>query len=213
MDITLNPSGNLTNLGDNAENGLELLLGQFGGSETLKALLASYLLPLNDLQDASLQVHLDRWLDNAEGVQLDTLGAIVREGRNGRTDERYRIAIRSRILVNKSNGTTEELIAIAMLHEPDLETYLFRDYPPHAQVAFLIGPLYDSDPREPALRLQQASAGGTAFDIVTTDTALSASLQFGDVVDPIVSDADIGFGSSVGPTIGGIWANVIPKSY
>lgn len=51
-------------------------------------------------------------VDTAVGEQLDFLGNIVGELRQGRVDSDYRAAVRVRVLVNLSSGTIPELLEI-----------------------------------------------------------------------------------------------------
>jgi hypothetical protein len=54
-------------------------------------------------------------LDVAQGVWLDRLGGLVGQGRDGETDEtQFLDFIKARILANKSQGTSNELLAIVL---------------------------------------------------------------------------------------------------
>jgi hypothetical protein len=91
------------------------LLEQFKASTNLRALLDTYVSQIQDIEDALYGLLLGRWLDNAEGVQLDGLGDIVGEARQGRTDTDYRLAIRVRIKINLCEGAPEQIIEIFVL--------------------------------------------------------------------------------------------------
>jgi len=210
-----NQSGELTSLGSNTTQAEELLLGQYKDSEVLKALLGSYAAQLDALQTATLEVHYERWISNAVGIQLDVIGNIVVEPRNGRDDDDYRRAIQSRILVNKSNGKIEELINIALVHEPNLEQYFFGQYYPNAIVAELLGPLLD-EPQQLAGRLQDASAGGVNIHVVTLSASLDSALLCSDAQDTLTYDNHNGFATIPAqepPVFGGLATNVIKKYY
>jgi len=71
--------------------------------------------PAQDLENVIQQFLSDRFVDTAEGAQLDIIGAIVGQGRNGMIDDDYRRYIRAKIAVNNSNGTFEDLLTIAFL--------------------------------------------------------------------------------------------------
>ena len=88
------------------------LIGQFQNRPNLQAFLDAFVQQTADLETALFQILTDTDIDNAVGVQLDGLGDIVGEERGGRNDAEYRDAIRVRILLNTSEGTAEELIAI-----------------------------------------------------------------------------------------------------
>jgi hypothetical protein len=57
-------------------------------------------------------------LDTCVGVQLDTLGAIVKEKRNGRGDANYRNMIKIRIKVLRSRGRAVDVLEVARLLDP-----------------------------------------------------------------------------------------------
>ena len=121
----------LTNPGPACAPSLALLLGAFDDAEVLRAVLCSYVTRIDALEVALLQVHYLRWLSTAEGVQLDVLGRILGEPRNGATDATYRRGLNSRVLVNASNGKIEELLAIALAFEPSLDSVEARQLYPN----------------------------------------------------------------------------------
>ena len=123
------------------------LTGQFENSPKLRSLVAAIVSALGDLEIASDAVKSQRWIDIAIGKQLDGLGTIVLEARQGRDDETYRRALKYRIFVNTSNGTPGDLIkGLRFLTQPGdlqyLEAYpatalLFTDgilTPPEIQI-------------------------------------------------------------------------------
>lgn len=80
----------------------------------IEKLLACLCAPAQGIENALAQLLLDT-LEISEGVNLDVFGAIVGQARNGMLDVDYRRYIRARILVHRSRGTEDELIAIAKL--------------------------------------------------------------------------------------------------
>lgn len=89
------------------------LIEQFKDKENLRDLIEIYVNQLQLLENTLDDVlKLTDEIDAAFGQQLDNLGQIVGEERFGRTDAQYRLAIKTRILINLSSGTSEELIAI-----------------------------------------------------------------------------------------------------
>lgn len=71
--------------------------------------------PIQEAQNAIQQLKLLRAIATATGWQLDVLGKIVGQKRNGLGDDDYRRFIRAKILVNRSSGTIDQLIKIARL--------------------------------------------------------------------------------------------------
>lgn len=87
---------------DDAQNNVEKFLTAVGGS-------------VQDLWQAMQHVLLLRTIESANGAQLDVLGKIVKEPRNGLDDETYRRRVRARIAVHRSKGTVEDLIKVTEL--------------------------------------------------------------------------------------------------
>lgn len=68
---------------------------------------------VQELEDAALDV-FEAAIANAVGVKLDQFGAVVGEARFGRADTPYRLAIQTRILINLSSGTREDIIGVLL---------------------------------------------------------------------------------------------------
>jgi hypothetical protein len=67
------------------------------------------------LEDNIFALVVDRGIEVAVGVNLDQWGSLVGEARDGLEDIDYRRFIRARILVNRSKGTTDEMIVLYRL--------------------------------------------------------------------------------------------------
>lgn len=118
---------------------LSRLTNQFSESPKLRAMVAAMVQPLQDALATIEQLKTDRWPDTAIGKQLDGVGYIVGESRNGRTDDEYREAIKFRIFVNVSNATPGDLIqGLKTLTKPDEIQYI-EQYPATAML-FTDGP-------------------------------------------------------------------------
>jgi len=89
---------------------LALLIEQFKRSDNLKALITVFATQVQDLENATNQLLIFRSLDRASGEQLDGLGDIVGIARGGRSDESYRDAINTKIILNTSHGEPERLL-------------------------------------------------------------------------------------------------------
>lgn len=92
------------------QTALSRLVGQFHDKEKVKGLVESMVAPLEALSDDLEAIKHRRWVDTAEGVQLDGCGYIVGVSRQSRGDEEYRTAIKSRILSNSSRARPQDLI-------------------------------------------------------------------------------------------------------
>jgi hypothetical protein len=91
---------------------LASLLTQFQGLPVITEYIKSFAIQLQELENVFFKLLLLRSLDTATGAQLDGLGLIVGEPRQGRDDVNYRAAISSRILINRSSATVNQILAI-----------------------------------------------------------------------------------------------------
>lgn len=91
---------------DHRASGLEKLVSQFQGSEKLKAYLSVFLDEIQGMQDTLAKIKSERWIDTAQGVQLDGCGYIVGVERYGRSDDDYRQAIKNQVGSSSMIGTS-----------------------------------------------------------------------------------------------------------
>jgi hypothetical protein len=125
------------------EEGLANLIAQFEDKVKLKAFLATYLVQVQDLENAFCTLFQVLNLNEAVGAQLDIIGALVGEQRAGRSDDQYLIAIQARILLNISEGTIEDVIGLALaVSGAPVTVTLLEDFP----AAFSITINEDIDP-------------------------------------------------------------------
>lgn len=97
---------------DQISLGLNRLLEQFKDKPNIEAILTSYLQQINDLEDTYESLLNERSIFTAVGAQLDLLGALVNEARLGRSDSVYRLAILTRIGINNSEGTPNQILSL-----------------------------------------------------------------------------------------------------
>ena len=158
----------------NSSHGVESLalrIEQFKDSPNLQALLISWVSPVQDLEDVLWDIILSRTLAGV-GDQLDNLGALVGEARDGRADEFYRPAISVRILTNQSNGSPEELmrIAQAVATIDGVPTELVKDFVQYQEfqpARFRVSSLLSTEGNRALFAaIQRAKPAGVAFDFV-----------------------------------------------
>jgi hypothetical protein len=100
---------------DHVAEALARLPMQFRGKPRIEAFVRATTSSLQALEDASVQL-LTAWvLDTAIGAQLDQLGVIVGQPRDGLSDADYRRILRARIAANRSDGIVEDLIQVARM--------------------------------------------------------------------------------------------------
>lgn len=86
------------------------LTSQYDDATNLRDLVGLFADRYQGLENVSFDLLTKRFIDGAEGVQLDELGEIVGEPRLGRSDRVYRSAIRLRVILNSAGGEPESVI-------------------------------------------------------------------------------------------------------
>jgi hypothetical protein len=81
----------------------------------ISAILTGEAAQYQAIEDAFWQLLVERGVDTAVGNALDVLGRIVGEPRQGALDADYRLRVRARIRVNRSDGTIEDVIDVVRL--------------------------------------------------------------------------------------------------
>ncbi len=90
-----------------------------------EAVITALVTPIQALEDLALEVLLQKFIDNAVGVQLDKIGRKVGQARNGVSDDAtYRRYIKARISTNRSRGLIEDWIRISVLVIDDPAAYI-----------------------------------------------------------------------------------------
>ncbi len=127
---------------DHVLEALELLAEQFKTKENIEATLSALVRPIQTVEDSLQELLVERAVDTAVGVQLDGIGEIVGQPRNGLEDFEYRAHIKVRIFVNLATGTADDVMKVAELvadiYEP-FETIDIEDEPPAAFVLSTTG--------------------------------------------------------------------------
>ena len=118
----------LSRVTDHVKQGLGLLLSQYQEKPRIAALLSSYLSRVQELEDANWDVIVKRFIDDATDAQLDGIGRIVGEERQGRDDTTFRLFILARIRVNLSFGHGDDVIDVMNLVEA--ADFVLREYYP-----------------------------------------------------------------------------------
>lgn len=112
---------------DHIVEGLSYLIGQYRGRPDMEKLCATYLWQVQHIEDA-VHESVRVWkLNNATGWRLAVIGDLVGQPRIGATDDIYRNYIKTRILVNSSDGRHETLNKIASILIPGFSCYELND--------------------------------------------------------------------------------------
>lgn len=189
---------------DHVEQGLERLLVQYKNKPRLRAWLSAYLKQVQDLEDAIFEMRVKRFIDSAEGVQLDIIGRVVGEGRNSRDDALFRLFLRARIRINRSLGTNKDIFDVMGIISSSPFTFL--EYPP-ATLAIELSEIPDFDPVLLLGLVREAKAGGVGISFVVPTTDPDHEFLWMSVGD--TSDPAHGFGDSEAPDDDGLLSDAV----
>lgn len=163
---------------------LSRLRSQFADKPAIRAWVCALATPAQAIEDALQDLLSNRAIDTGEGVQLNIIGKIVGQSRNGLSDDGYRPYLRARIATNRSRGITEDLIKIARLLINDALASVVIDNSGTAAVDVRIATVVLTEAIKQALLtfLQQGASAGvrvlletlTEIDDDTLFTSLSA---------------------------------------
>lgn len=188
---------------------LARLLMQFKGKPRLEALVTSWITPFQELEDAAFEVHLERTIDAAVGVQLEGIGDIVGFPKNGLSDTNYRQFIKAKIRVNRSNGLPGDLILIVTIILGVTPCILLTEYHPAAIEVEAIVPV--TVPAQFIIDfLEDAAAAGVDVSFIYSKVAKTSTLTFGSSygAPSLVASQKPGSSHS-SPTGGGVLAGVL----
>lgn len=143
--------------------------------------------------------------DDAAGVQLEALGEIVGEAREGRGDDAYRAAIRLRIHVNRSTGKAEDVIRFGELTLAETV-----DYNEGPTAAFTLTLVNVDQPREIVKLLKRVKPQGVYAVLEYWTGEVDEVARWGWSGDPTLNDNVTGWSgdSSVGMPTAGAFAAI-----
>lgn len=180
------------------------LIEYWKNKSTLRLWQSAYTDEIQLLENAIWDLYTAYLLDYAGTAQLDTIGKIVGERRNGLSNAAYRIRIRVRILINNSFGRAPQIKTIikritgARFVQSKFGTASFR-------ISFL-EPLesVDLELQIPQI-VEEASALGVGFMISYPASANGA--RYGFSGDPTLNAH--GYGFSGDATVGGDYSHAV----
>ena len=116
--------GNVTEITDHALRALARKLHQFQDETTgMDAILNALNVQTQDLETSGMALLTDRYLDTADGAQIDVIGKWLTEYREGDDDTDYRERLKAKIRILRSSGSPTDLIRIFKLILPDNNIY------------------------------------------------------------------------------------------
>lgn len=124
-------------------NSQDLLLQQFRDKLNILKLSEVYLQQMQGVEDEWFSLLNSLGIDSATLFALDLIGKEVGEDRQGRNDDDYRDAIKTRIFINNSSGTPEDVISATLqITKADIVNY--SEQHPAGVVLEIIGAEYIS---------------------------------------------------------------------
>ncbi len=194
----------ITQITDHEDRAYAMLTERFKNNVTMRAMLRSWARQIQDLEDCVFEILNELYLAVAVGVWLDRLGAIVGEERNGADDDIYRLRIRARIQLNKSNGTIPDILSILSLLIDDAQSLELQERFPAAFRVDVFGPTTGATAIQIARILRLAKAGGVNADLVASAAEVEDTFIWASGNSLVLSSQ--GWGSHSDPEIGGVWA-------
>jgi hypothetical protein len=211
----------LSKIDNHAELALARVAEQYKKSTRINGIIESVADQWQEVDDALWQLATERYLFSdaeiggvtvnyeAEGVQLDVIGALLDETRGAYSDDEYRLILKGKIKLLKSSGTAENLIDIFATCEPDA-TITVQTWPPAYVTVTLSDVITATDAGVYVRFIRDGRAAGVAGTLLWQETADAGCLilyAYGDA-DPngdgvLDTDTSTGLGDATDPTTGG----------
>jgi hypothetical protein len=200
----------ITRRNDIVDDMLDRLPAQFR-KPRIQAVVRAFANQIQKHEQTFYDLWFRRMLDNAEDVDLDNIGAIVGEARQGWEDDEYRRYIRARIKTLRSDGRIETLIAILVLlfelDAADLGNIDVREYYPAAIVIETIFRVTADGEYINRGFLQKAKPAGVNLQYVAWTNTFANTFFNNDDVAPFLNGAAQGYADDGGAVAGGSYSS------
>ncbi len=173
---------------NHVERALARLPEQHKNKPKLIALLTALAGPAQGIEDALWQLLVERFVDTAIGDQLDTIGGIVGQPRNGMLDAEYRRFIRARVSVRRSNGVTEDILRVVnLILFNDGATLTIERYPEEAAYVLRVEgvAVAVSTATHAAAFMRDATSAGVRSMLEYSESAPEDTFQLGDATEAV----------------------------
>lgn len=142
-----------------------LLPEQYKDAENLNKILLVFSSAFDELKAVNEDLKNILSIDDNEGAQLDLIGDIIGEKRNGREDPDYKIGLKFKIFKNTSRGFVDDIVrALKFITEADLVIY--SDNPPASYTIYTNGETLPSDLHS---MIDKLSAAGVSVIVYASD--------------------------------------------
>lgn len=131
------------------------------GSPKLANLIGVYAGEIQELEDVFYDISRlrDPTAPKTVGMHLDNIGTLIGCPREDDTDARYKVRLQAQSLVNASNGTVPEIVAIVQLLAPGISFTLNRGFIAEYDV-YLNEVVTEKVGAQVKRAVEQATAGG-----------------------------------------------------
>lgn len=190
-------------------DGLARLLTSWKDKPKMVAFVRIILERVQHIEDVYRDIYTLSWLETAEGLQLDNLGAIVDEARKGRADALYRPWIKASVLVNRANGLQSDLLRVLRLIIGDAPTVTYTRVPPATFKIEIAGVPSSGDVAQTVHGLlSEVKGAGIRMDLEYTDDVPTAFTFWTDATEGH-TDTVKGFGDTGDPSVGGFFSGTL----
>jgi hypothetical protein len=183
---------------DHVAEGLLKFAGPFWGKPRWAALYVAFALEIQELENVLWDILEKRLLANATGVQLRVLGKLVGQSDPGLGEDVFRLLIKVRIRINRSQGLLRDLQEVLQLL--DVPRRISGDYPAKVRVEVDTLPLPLNLFRQ---LLEDTLAAGVGLVII------QGGEDYFEFQDAGSSDPAGDFGDAADPDAGAFWSSVI----
>lgn len=159
--------------------GLYALAPPYWGKRNIAALLFSFALEIQEIEDTLFDIREKRKIANATDAQLATLASLVGQPRYTFTETEWRAAIRSRIRINRSKGLRADIVEIVRsIFGDSVEFSISRAHPAGFVVAIRDDTSFPPDIAQQMI--EDAAAAGVAVVFISHEAgAISEYLRLG----------------------------------
>ncbi|MCP3944606.1 MAG: DUF2612 domain-containing protein [Desulfobacteraceae bacterium] len=141
----------ITTITNHKEQALKRLITQYKNKPNFESIISTFSTQIQELETIYFQLLESRSLDTSFGFQLDQIGTLLNEKRDGFSDSDYRLKLIAKIAVNVSQGTPEDIINIFKILMQANKVELFEYFPATIQLV-----AHDPQPISSVQRIKDA---------------------------------------------------------
>ena len=151
-------------ISDHVAQAKATLIEQFKRKPNFEAFVEILATRIQTCEDMWEDLLVKRLLETAEGTNLDNIGAIVDEAREGRSDDEYRTAILFKVFINISCGEPETVMTVLKTVTEATEVRLIEFFP----ATMLLWTNGSEIPSDLGVKLRKVVPAGVEYQIACT---------------------------------------------